>query len=320
MIDPDDVGRRCKISGAKMPLINAIIDILNAHRDFWPLSDRQVHYRLLGPYAPLIHASKPESRYVNDSAGKSYRAVTDVLTRGRIEGLIPWEAIDDDTRPIDLNQFYNNPAEFVREELERFFKGYWRNRQQSQPNHIEIIIEKLTVRSILEQVSAEYTLPVSTIRGMGTTVPKKKLADRFRRSQKRDLTLLVVTDLDPAGDAIAADLVKSFKRDFGIKNIEAFKVALTMEQVRHFGLEPSMKAKKKSPTYSTYVERYGTTNAYELEAMEPADLIAILRAAINSVMDIDLYNQECAAEESDSSQIIAIRQQAEHFFRAMDLG
>ena len=81
-----------------------------------------------------------------------------------------------------------------------------------------------------------------------------------------------------------------------------------------------MKAKKKSPTYSTYVERYGTTNAYELEAMEPADLIAILRAAINSVMDIDLYNQECAAEESDSSQIIAIKQQAEHFFRSMDLG
>ena len=87
---------------------------------------------------------KPNSRYVNDM--KSYRAVTDVLTRGRIEGVIPWEAIDDDTRPIDLNQFYNNPAEFVRQDLERFLKGYWRNRQESQPNHIEIVIEKLTVR------------------------------------------------------------------------------------------------------------------------------------------------------------------------------
>jgi hypothetical protein len=27
------------------------------------------------------------------------------------------------------------------------------------------------------------------------------------------------------------------------------------------------------------LERYGTTNAYELEAMEPADLIAMLRGA-----------------------------------------
>jgi hypothetical protein len=30
-------------------------------------------------------------------------------------------------------------------------------------------------------------------------------------------------------------------------------------------------------------------------------------------MDIDLYNQECAVEENDPSQIIAVRQQAEHF-------
>jgi hypothetical protein len=30
-------------------------------------------------------------------------------------------------------------------------------------------------------------------------------------------------------------------------------------------------------------------------------------------MDIALYNQECAVEENDSSQIIAVRQQAEHF-------
>jgi hypothetical protein len=100
--------------------------------------------------------------------------------------------------------------------LKDFLKGYWRNRQQSQPNHVEIVIEKLTVRTILSQVSSEYTIPVSTIRGMGTTTPKKKLVDRFRLSRKRMLTLLVVTDLDPAGDTIAEDLVKSFKRDYSI--------------------------------------------------------------------------------------------------------
>ena len=82
---------------------------------------------------------KPNSRYVNDL--KSYRAVTDVLTRGRLEGLIDWDAIDDDTRPIDLNEAFNNPAKFLRDQLEGFLRGYWRNRQQSQPNHIEIVIE-----------------------------------------------------------------------------------------------------------------------------------------------------------------------------------
>jgi hypothetical protein len=51
--------------------------------------------------------------------------------------------------------------------------------------------------------------------------------------------------LDPVGDAIAEDLVKSFKRDYGIKNIEPFKVVLTMDQVRQYRLTPSMDAKGK---------------------------------------------------------------------------
>lgn len=311
-------GRRCTITAAKLPLLKTIIRILNERRDYWPLSARQVHYRLLGPLAPLIHASKPDSRYDNNI--KSYRALTDILTRGRIDGFIPWEATDDETRPIDLNNAFNNPAQFFRQEFGNFLTGYWRNRQQSQPNHIEICIEKLTVRTILQQIAQEYTIPVSTIRGMGSTPPKKKLVDRYHRSQKDKLILLVVSDLDPAGDAIAEDLVKSFKRDYGIRNIEAFKVALTIEQVRHFNLEPSMDAKETSPTYATFVERYGITNAYELEAMEPTDLADILRSAIEDVMDLEAYNQELAAEDADSAQIIAIRQQAEQFFKSLNIG
>jgi hypothetical protein len=69
--------------------------------------------------------------------------------------------------------------------MEGFLTCYWRNLQQSQPDHIEICIEKLTVRSILQEIAQRYTIPVSTCRGKGSTVPKKKLADRFRRRQKK---------------------------------------------------------------------------------------------------------------------------------------
>ena len=59
-IDPYSDGKRCKISAASMPLLNAIIRVLNEQRDYWPISARQIHYRLLGPDAPLKHASKPD--------------------------------------------------------------------------------------------------------------------------------------------------------------------------------------------------------------------------------------------------------------------
>jgi hypothetical protein len=318
-IDPSDIGRRDQISEAKQPLLDAVLEILNEQRDYWPLSVRQVHYRLLGPGAPLIHASKPDSQYRNDKA--SYRAAIDILARGRVAGLIPWGAIDDLTRPVDLNAAFTNTSHFLRHEFGNFLKGYWRDRLQSQPYHIEIVAEKLTVQTILAEVAREFTMPLSISRGMNTLAPKKSIYDRYLRSQKRGLKLLVVTDLDPAGETIALDLVKSFRRDFELNNIEveAFKVALTIEQVEHFELQPSMEAKESSPTYRSFVDKYGITDAYELEAMDPGDLADTLTEAIKDVLDIDLYNQELEAEEKDSSQIIAIQQQATEFFKTLKL-
>src|SRR5262249_36537153 len=124
-IDPDQDGRRCEISPAKKPFLDAVLRVLESQHDYWPLSARPNHYRLMGPGAPLTHSSKPDSQYLNDNL--SYRKLTDLLTRGRIAGLIPWDAIDDETRPIDLHAAFWNTAEFFRQELEGFLKGYWRN-------------------------------------------------------------------------------------------------------------------------------------------------------------------------------------------------
>jgi hypothetical protein len=59
-------------------------------------------------------------------------------------------------------------AEFFHQESKNFLKGFWRNRQQSQPAHIEIFAEKLTVQSILVNIAKEYTIPLTITRGMST--------------------------------------------------------------------------------------------------------------------------------------------------------
>ena len=51
-----NINRRWKLSRAKDPLLNAILRILEDQRDYWPLTVRQIHYRLLGEDAPHIHA------------------------------------------------------------------------------------------------------------------------------------------------------------------------------------------------------------------------------------------------------------------------
>src|SRR5207249_2372016 len=109
---------------------------------FWPLTDRRIHYALLND-PPLIHAKKPGSRYRNDQ--DSYRATIDIVSRGRLQGLIPWEAITDPTRPVVTWDVHREIGSFIHRQLDDFLKGYYRDLQVSQPNHIEIVGEKNTV-------------------------------------------------------------------------------------------------------------------------------------------------------------------------------
>src|SRR5262249_20612168 len=134
--------RRAKISKAKEPFLDAILRALKERADYWPLSDRQIHYALLN-HPPLIHASKPDSRYANNE--KSYKACIDLLSRARLFGLIPWRAIHDPTRPVTQWSVHRDQSYFVREQLDDFLKGYYRDLMQSQPNHVEIIGEKNTI-------------------------------------------------------------------------------------------------------------------------------------------------------------------------------
>jgi hypothetical protein len=315
-ITPVDIGKRDPISDNKMPMLRAAIKVLSEHRQYWPLSVRQVHYRLLND-PPLRHAKKAGSTYKNDK--QSYKDLTDILARGRIQGLVSFDAIDDETRPEEINRGSSSVGAFFKQEIQEFLKGYWRNRQQSQENQVEIIAEKLTVRPILSSVANEYGIPLTINRGMSGPTVKYKIAQRFRRSGKRKLIILAVFDLDPAGDAIAEDIRKSFERDFDIFDIEVYKAALTIEQVKDQDLTPSMDAKESSPTYTKFCEKYDTIHAWELEALDPGDLQEILEDAIQEVIDLGAYNEELAAEENDSVKLVALKNAVLKYVQDIDI-
>jgi hypothetical protein len=57
-------------------------------------------------------------------------------------------------------------------------------------------------------------------------------------------------------------------------------------------------AKKKSPTYRTFVEKYGITDAYELEALPPNDLLSILKNALEQVIHLDFSNRNSRPKET----------------------
>jgi ParB-like nuclease domain len=232
---------RAAISRNKSDFLNAVIHVLNEMREFWPLSDRQVYYLLLND-PPLIHAKKPGSPYCNDN--RSYKSLCDLLTRGRIAKRISWEAIGDVTRPMVSWDAFPNIEPFLKKHFDEFLRNYYRDYQQSQPCYIEMFGEKNTIEGTIRPVAMKYRIPYLIGRGYCSLEPLHGLIQRFLRSGKEKLVLLVLSDFDPDGEEIAVSVARSIRDDFKIKDLHAVKVALTEGQVRELRLPPMAKAKR----------------------------------------------------------------------------
>jgi hypothetical protein len=299
--------KRSRISEAKTPFLNAVVDILKTYKAFLPLTDRQIHYYLLNA-PPLIHASKPGSIYANNM--RSYKSLVDLLTRARLEKRIPFESIIDPTRPVETWDRWDSVGPFIKQDVDLFLKYYHRNLMQSQPNHIEIIGEKNTIDGVIRPVAECYGIPMTIGRGFSSLPPRYEMFQRFQKSGKDKLTLLTLSDFDPDGECIAESFARSMRDDFGIKNIVPVKVALTHEQVLRMPNLPTDTLTKAKPTSSRckkFVARYGEA-VYELEAIPPARLQQLLRDAIKSVIDVDAFNAEVDKQEQDVARLDDIRE------------
>jgi hypothetical protein len=83
---------RSGVSDRKQEFLQACINVINSMQAFWPVSDRRVHYALLND-PPLRNSSSGSQRARYGNGSKSYGDLTDMLTRARLAGQIPWEAI-----------------------------------------------------------------------------------------------------------------------------------------------------------------------------------------------------------------------------------
>jgi hypothetical protein len=231
-----------------------------------------------------------------------------VLTRARLAGEIPFDAIADPTRTVCNWKLDDQVGGFVRRELDGFLKGYFRNLQQSQPNYIEIIGEKNTIQTSVRDVAMEFCIPYTLGRGYCSLDPRYKMCQRFRASGKERLIILILSDFDPEGEDIAYSFARSMRDDFGVEIVPK-KVCLTHGQVLARDLPQTFDIKKKSARYKKFAAKYGD-RAHELEALSVAERSALLRRAIDEVIDVDAYNREIDAEAEDAARIHVMRQKA----------
>jgi hypothetical protein len=297
VIDISGEKRRWRFSKAKRPFVDIIVERVLAKEEFWPLTDRRIHYDLLNVVGLLRNYGKRQIPYANNR--ESFGDLCEVLTRLRLFKTIPMHAIEDETRPVVEWDCFKHVGAFTAKELEDFLSGYIRDVLQTQEDHYEIIGEKMTIQSIISPVAGHFCIPYTLGRGYSSIPPRAAMAARFRKSRRRRLVLFCMSDFDPEGEDIGHSFARSMRDDFGIKDLVPIKVALTRSQVEQYNLPPNMIAKSGSSRRKDFVEKHGEY-VHELESLQPDVLQGILRDAIDGAIDVDAFNHQRELERKDA--------------------
>jgi ParB-like chromosome segregation protein Spo0J len=309
ILTPGAAAGRSEITDAKRPMLDAAIAVLDQYKDYWPLTLRQIHYRLLT--RDVTRNAKLQTKYTNTK--QCYSDLSDLLTRARIDGEVQWESMHDPTRPRTEWRQWDDVGTYMREQIDEFMTGYKRNLLVSQPSYVELVVEKLTVQEIAERAAGSYHVPVGVGRGYTSTTSLDDTADRYRASGKDRMILLIAGDLDPEGENIAETWGGCLRDEHHVRGLTVVKVGVNPDQVSKYNLAP-LPVKESSSRKPAFVSAHGK-NVYELEAFEPQQLQNIIRDAIRDVLDLDLFREEQKKESEDACHLMAYRNRVQELFR-----
>jgi hypothetical protein len=265
-------------------LLEQVEAVLEDYQDHWPLTCRQIFYRMVAAYG----FDKTDSAYGN---------LCHHIANARRARLIPFYAIrDDGVSTYRRDHFENHDAflAYVRE----MSQNYTRDKLAGQDLHIEVWCEAAGMLPQLDDVAKPYSVRVYSSGGFDSLTAKKDLADRICEIGK-PAVILHLGDYDPSGvsifDSVAED-VSAFvaaDRPWATVDVTFERIALTAEQVRHYNL-PTAPAKATDTRSKSW-----SGGTCQLEALPPNVIAGILRSAIERHIDHDQFVSDFKAEDED---------------------
>ena len=277
--------------------------VLTALRTYWPLTLRQVYYQLV---AGLL---------IENEKG-AYKKLSRILAKARLDGLVPWEALEDRTRSVLGSDGWTNRETFLEDELDSFLKGYRRDCLRSQAVAPEVWIEKDALSRVCHRAANPYCVPVIVARGFSSVSYINECRRRIQHNagEGRRTVILYFGDLDPSGWEMLPAMMKTLQEEMNLwDSVEGKRCALTPEQVDQYSLPRSLDAMKntdsRTPKYRAMLRRGGYADdlAVELDALGPATLEGLVREAIEGQLDLSVFNREKETEEEELETLDELR-------------
>lgn len=255
---------------ASVALIDTANRIIAEYQDQgFDLTLRQLYYQFV-------------ARDIIPNTQASYKNLGSLINDARLAGLIDWLAIVDRTRELRRLSHWAGPEDIIATCAEQFHLDKWEN-QTYRP---EVWIEKDALVGVFERVCHELDVPLLSCRGYTSQSEMWGAAQRMLRYKSKGQGPMVFHfgDHDPSGKDMSRDIMDRLALFTGGK-VTFERLALNMNQVEQYHPPPNP-AKITDSRADGYIAEFGN-ESWELDALEPAVLEALVRAAIEAIVDPD---------------------------------
>ena len=147
--------------------VNGVVDEL---LNYWPLTLRQVYYRLV-------------AKEIIKNTRSKYNDLSRLIKFMRIDGLLNWDAIEDRTRRVSEKRGKPDSDEYLKDELDIFLSGYQRCFVQGQDCYVEVWFEKDALSRIFEDIAWHYCIRAVVCRGYQSVTFLKEYRDRALKAK-----------------------------------------------------------------------------------------------------------------------------------------
>lgn len=262
-----------------------------------------------------------------------YKRLGDIINDGRLAGRIDWSAIEDRTRWLrEGDHDHGDPDTWLGRVANDFQKSRW----DDQPYRVEVWVEKDALAGVIESACDPLNVPWFACRGYASQSEiwgaAQRLGDHIRNGKQ--VVILHLGDHDPSGIDMTRDIENRLSNflfhdwaravigglgdleeaelrerlaiarengDGWDKQLEIRRLALNMDQVEQYQPPPNF-AKITDSRAKGYINDYGT-ESWELDALDPATLSALITDAIEPLIHRDLWDEAELAEQKGRDRI-----------------
>ena len=273
------------LSNKNIVLLKVINEIIDEYaEEGYILTLRQLYYQLV-------------SRDIISNQQKEYVKLSTLLVKGRMAGIVDWEAIEDRTRVPFLPYWVHDIEDAIQDTINQ----YRLNRQEGQDVYIELWVEKDALSGVLKRITSHYHIHLMVNRGYSSCSAIYDAYKRLKRQEDdgKETCILYLGDHDPSGLDMVRD-IKERLEEFGVYP-EVRQIGLTMEQIKEYSPPPNP-AKITDPRAKWYFEKYGKTS-WEVDALNPKILHQLVKENVEGLINVNLFNSMIDKEKLDKEKL-----------------